>query len=300
MRFTQTDSRRANSPDSFSDQVPTFFQATEFFIQHARIHGRSRKTIEMYEWVFERVYKYLGKNPLLNALDTVTLRHYFSYLIERSYKPASLSMHYRVLHAFFVWCVREHLVAATPLDGIPKPKMPKIFPFMLDDHQVTALVKACDKSTKHGCRNHAILLLFLDCGLRLNELINVHLNDVSLPNRSLKVHGKGAKDRIVYMGARATKALRRWLELRSFRPGYDENLFIDRKGESLKRRWVQLIIVRLGYRAGLGMRLSPHKLRHISATLAVKHGMDTFTLQRLYGWENVQTAMRYVNAASPA
>ncbi len=149
----------------------------------------------MYEWVFERVYKHLGRNPLLDMLDTATLRRYFMYLIERSYKPASISIHYRVLHAFFVWCVRECLIAANPLDGIPKPKMPKIFPFMLDDHQVSALLKANDTSTRHGCRNQAMLLLFLDCGLHLNELINVHWNDVSLANRSLKVHGKGAKDR---------------------------------------------------------------------------------------------------------
>lgn len=80
---------------------------------------------------------------------------------------------------------------------------------MLDEAQTAALLDACDRGTRHSVRNYAILLLFLDCGLRLNELISLKQTDVSLTQRSLKVHGKGAKDRIVYMGTGTTKALRR-------------------------------------------------------------------------------------------
>jgi site-specific recombinase XerD len=245
---------------------------------------------------------YLG-NPgdlALGALDTLTLRRYFSSLIERSYRPASLGMHYRVLHAFFNWCVREGLIRSNPLEGIPHPKAPKLYPFTLDDAQIQALIRACDRKTRHGFRNYLILLLFLDCGPRLGELIDLRVGDVSLPQRALRVRGKGAKERIVFMGARTTKAMRRWLELRASQRAYTDHLFIDRKGEPLKPRWVQEVIYRLGKRAGLKVRLSPHKLRHVSATLAVRNGMDAFTLQRLYGWESVETAMRYVHAASPA
>jgi len=253
----------------------------------------------MYQWVFKTLHSYLG-DLSMNGLDTLKLRSYFSSLIERNYRAASVGMHYRVLHAFFVWCVRERLIKSNPLDGIPAPKVPKLFPFTLDDSQVASLLKACDKSTREGVRNYAMLLLFLDCGLRLNELIGVRMTDVSLAQRSLKIHGKGAKDRIVFMGAMTAKALRRWLEIRGFKPEYADTLFIDRKGEPLKPRWVQEIINRLGKRAGLRVKLSPHRLRHVSATMAVRNGMDAFTLQRLYGWESVETAMRYVNAASPA
>ncbi|MBI3459728.1 tyrosine-type recombinase/integrase, partial [Candidatus Acetothermia bacterium] len=285
---------------SFTEQSVTFSQTVEFFYQTARIHGRSRKTHLIYEWVFGTFSKHLRGDVPLEAIDTATLRAYFSSRLEQGYRPSSLSMHYRTLHTLFAWAVRERLIRANPLDGIPKPKMPKIFPFMLDESQVVALVQACDTSSKYGCRNYAILLILLDCGLRLNELIGLRLDDVSLLQRSLKVHGKGAKDRIVYMGAKTAKALRHWIEVRGFKVGYADNLFISRTGEILKPRHVQYIIIEIGKRSGLKMRLSPHKLRHVSATLAVKHGMDTFTLQRLYGWENVQTAMRYVNAASPA
>lgn len=130
--------------------------------------------------------------------------------------------------------------------------------FSLDDSQVAALLKACDRSIREGVRNYAMLLLFLDCGLRLMELIGLRMTDVSLAQRSLKIHGKGAKDRIAFMGARdETKALRRWLEIRGFKPGYSDSVFIDRKGEALKPRWVQEIISRIGKRAKLKGKLSP-------------------------------------------
>ncbi len=295
MKLTPNDPERTH----YATTKPTFLQAVEFFTQHARIHGRSRKTLALYEWVFKTFRHYAGDQPL-SDMDTLKVRGYFASLLDLNYRPASLGMHYRVLHAFYVWAVRERLACFNPLDGVPKPKVPKLFPFTLDDAQVAALLKASDRTTRHGCRNYATLLLFLDCGLRLNELIGLRMTDISLVQRSMKVHGKGAKDRIIFMGARTTKALRRWIESRGVKQGYSDALFIDRKGDPLKARWMQQVIARIGQRAGLRVRLSPHKLRHISATMAVRNGMDAFTLQRLYGWESVETAMRYVNAASPA
>lgn len=270
------------------------------FTQHARIHGRSRKTLALYAWVFEQAHKHIGDRPL-SELETFTLRRFLSELLERRWKPTSVSIVHRVLNAFLNWCTREGLIAANPLEGIPAPKTPKVFPFVLEESQVRALLAACDKSTPHGVRNYAMLLLFIDCGLRLHELISLRLGDVSLAQRSLKIHGKGARDRIVFMGARAAKALRRWLELRGFKTAYSDVLFIDRKGEPLKPRWVQSIIARLGAKAGIkGVRVSPHTLRHTAATIAVKNGMEPFALQRLFGWENIQTALRYVHMAGTA
>ncbi|MCI2429674.1 tyrosine-type recombinase/integrase [Candidatus Acetothermia bacterium] len=270
------------------------------FTQHARIHGRSRKTLALYEWVFEQVHQAIGDKPL-SQLDTMTLRRFLSELIERNWKPTSVSIVHRVFNAFLNWCKRESLVTSNPLDGIPAPKTPKVFPFILDESQVRSLLAACNRSNLHEARNYAMLLLFIDCGLRLNELIGLRLGDVSLAQRSLKVHGKGARDRIVFMGARTAKAHRRWLELRGFRTGYSDALFIDRKGEPLKPRWVQQVIARLGVKAGIkGVRVSPHTLRHTAATLAVKNGMDPFALQRLLGWENISTALKYVHLAGTA
>ena len=94
--------------------------------------------------------------------------------------------------------------------------------------------------------------------------------------------------------------MRRWLEIRGYQP-YDDAVFIDRKGERLKPRYVQQIISRLGAKAGLeGARVSPYTLRHTAATLAVRNGLDVFSLQRLFGWERVETAMGYVHMSGRA
>lgn len=279
----------------------TFGEAAEGFKHHARLAGRSPKTLQLYDWVFEQVQKAWGDPslPLPLALPASELRRWLGDLLKKGWRPTSVAIVHRVLHAFFEWCRKEGLLDANPLDHVPAPKTPKVFPFTLDDAQIRALLKACDKRTPHGFRNYVILLLFLDCGLRLQELIDLRLGDVSLPRRALRVRGKGAKERIVFMGFRTTRAMRRWLQLRpSFHPLTD-HVFVDHKGEPLKPRWVQEVVARLGKKAGLPGRLSPHKLRHVSATLAVRNGMDAFTLQRLYGWESVETAMRYVNAANP-
>ncbi len=275
-----------------------FREATEHFQHYARLHGRSRKTLQLYAWVFQQVERRFG-DPVLEELGPLELRQWLGDLLQEGWRPTSVSIVHRVLHAFFRWCVREGLVQGNPLEDVPAPKTAKVFPFTLDDSQIQALLKACDKRTPHGFRNYVILLLLLDCGLRLQELIDLRMGDVSLAQRALKVRGKGSKERVVYMGYRTAKAMRRWLEMRpAFHP-WTDHVFVDRKGEPLKPRWVQEVIARLGKKAGLKRRLSPHRLRHVSATLAVRNGMDAFTLQRLYGWESVETAMRYVNAANP-
>jgi site-specific recombinase XerD len=296
MKTAQNSPQRAH----FTETVSTLSQATEHFTLMARVEGRSRKTLDLYTWVFARFTEFLGDRTL-EELHSGLIRQYLAHLQDRGFTPASLGMHYRVLHAFFNWLTRKGLVTANPMDGINPPRQPKQYSFVLEESQVRALLGACDKSTAAGIRNYAMLLLFVDCGLRLNELIGLRLSDVSLANRSLKVHGKGARDRIVFMGARTAKALRRWIELRGFKTTFSDALFIDRKGEPLKPRWVQQVIARLGVKAGIkGVRVSPHTLRHTAATLAVKNGMEPFALQRLFGWENIQTALKYVHMAGTA
>lgn len=223
-------------------------------------------------------------------------------LQERGLKKTSVAIHYRVLQAFFNWLVREGYSQWAPTEPIREPRTPKQFPFILSDIQVAALLRVAEKDSKTwaGYRNYTIVLTFLDVGLRLTELLSLELGDLSLVHRSLKVHGKGAKDRICFMGSKLTKAMRRWIDLRGHQ-AYDDAVFIDRKGERLKPRYVQQIISRLGKRAGLeGVRVSPHTLRHTAATLAVRNGLDVFSLQRLFGWERVETAMRYVHMSGEA
>lgn len=276
-------------------------EAIQQFVLMARVDGRAHKTIELYNYVFDSFTGFIGDPPLAQ-INPASIRFYLVHLQERGLKRTSVAIHHRVLRAFFNWLVREGYLKWAPTEPIREPRTPKRFPFVLSDVQVAALLRVAEKGSKSwtGYRNYTMLLTFLDVGLRLTELIGLELGDLNLAQRSLKVHGKGAKDRVCFMGARLTKAMRRWIDLRGYQP-YSEEVFISRIGDRLKPRYVQQVIQRLGKKAGLErVRVSPHTLRHTAATLAVRNGLDVFSLQRLFGWERVETAMRYVHMSGRA
>ncbi len=267
----------------------------------ARADGRSRKTLAIYEDAFKSFDRFVGNTGIaITEIKAATIRAYLAHLMDRGLRNTTLSIHLKELKAFFNWLYHEGVVATNPVEHIKPIRTPKSFPFILSEDQVVALLKAPNRSAWHGFRDYTMLLCFVDVGLRLSELISLRLQDVSLPQRSLKLHGKGAKDRICFMGARLSKAMRKWIEWRGYKP-YSEEVFITRSGDKLKPRWVQQIVSRLGVKTGIkGTRVSPHTLRHTAATLAVRNGLDVFSLQRLFGWEKVDTAMRYVHMAGTA
>ena len=143
-----------------------------------------------------------------------------------------------------------------------------------------------------------MLVVFIDMGLRLYELINAEIDDLDLKRRSLKVHGKGAKDRKVFFGKSTFRTLKHWLRIREKKPEriWDETIFISQKGDKLKKRNLQHLVTRIQKKAGLGdTKVSPHVLRHTAATLAVQNELDAFSLKRQFGWEEIDTALRYVH-----
>ncbi|MFQ5794731.1 MAG: tyrosine-type recombinase/integrase [Candidatus Bipolaricaulia bacterium] len=146
--------------------------------------------------------QFQGTVPL-SEIKAFTIRSYLAHLQDRGLKNTTIAIYLRALKAFFNWLAREGLIAMA--------KNPVWWT---------------------GFRNYTMLLTFLDVGLRRNELINLEVGDLSRAQRSLKVHGKGAKDRVCFMGAKLTKTMRRWIDLRGYQP-YSEEVFVTRTGEWL-------------------------------------------------------------------
>ena len=142
----------------------------------------------------------------------------------------------------------------------------------------------------------------MDTGLRLKEFLHARLENLDLEQRSIKVEGKGTKDRRVYFGKNNYRCLRHWLKLREeIENIVDETIFISQNGDKLKRRHVQHIISRIQKEAELeDVQVSPHVLRHTAATLAVQNGLDAFSLKRQFGWEQMSTALKYVHMSDKA
>lgn len=274
-------------------------EGIEEYTLMAKVEGRAEKTLNLYDYVLGRFTDFLSEDFSVGEIDSSQVRKYLSKLMDEGLRNTSVAIHHRVLKAFFNWLVEEGYLNNAPTDRVNKPKTPKKYPRYLNEDQVSTLLSASKRkrNTWAGYRNHTIIICFLDMGLRLNELVTAKLNDLSFDNRSLKVHGKGAKDRLVFFGIRTHKTLRHWLKIRNKKGELlDETLFITERGERLKKRYVQHIVTDLQEAAGLEeIKLSPHVLRHTAATMAVKNGMDPFTLKRIFGWEQIETAMRYIH-----
>lgn len=279
-------------------------KATEDFNLMAKVEGRSDKTLSLYDYVFHRFLEQISGERGIETIETRDIREYLAFLRDDGLKNTSVAIHYRVLKAFFNWLIEEGEIPESPMEGIKEPKTPKKFPKALDEEYVEQLLHTAKnwRRTLAGYRNYTMIMTFLDTGLRLNELVEMKVDDLSLKNRSIRVHGKGAKDRKVYFGKKTHGLLKRWLDMREEKERiWEETVFISQNGDKLKKRHVQRVISRIQRRAGLkDVKISPHVLRHTAATLAVQNGLDPFSLKRQFGWEQMRTALRYVHMSDKA
>lgn len=266
--------------------------AYELFELRNKVDGLSAHTQRNYSYVLRRFQTWFGDKT---EVDTNVLRAYFLMLQDENLSLPTLATHHRGLKTFFGFLVKEGHMDKNPVEGIRKPKIDKLYPYVLENAQFQALLKAPNRSTFEGLRNYTMLLTFLDTGLRVTELTKLNMQDLNLSNRSLTVVGKGNKERTVYMGRNVTKALSKYLTRRGFHP-YEDAVFVTRAGDRLNARNVHQIVARLGKRAGItGVRCSPHTLRHTFATVYIRNGGDPFSLQRLLGHADIQTVMVYVH-----
>lgn len=199
----------------------------------AKVEGRAEKTLNLYDYVLGRFTDFLAEDLSTGNIEPSQVRKYLSKLMDEGLNNTSVAIHHRVIKAFFNWLVGEGYLDIAPTDRVKEPKTPKKYPRYLDEGQVNILLSASgkEKNTWAGYRNYTIVTCFLDMGLRLNELVTAMLNDLSFDNRSLKVHGKGAKDRLVFFGVRTYKTLRHWLKIRDKKGVVlDETLFITERG----------------------------------------------------------------------
>ncbi len=171
------------------------------------------------------------------------------------------------MRAFFNFLEADELIESSPVKAVKSPKIPRVFPYVLSEEEVHKLLLAAKGKSFSAKRNYAMLCLFLDTGIRVSELCNLKLDDIKFATMSIKVIGKGNKERVILFSKKCAKALMKYIKARSFVP-FEDILFVNKEGEPFKRRGILQIIHRLGKKAGIkGKRVSPHTLRHTFATL---------------------------------
>ena len=216
----------------------------------------------------------------------------FLLLLRERMKAVSVHDYYGCVNRFFNWLVEEDALEHSPMVRMKPPRVPKeiIQPFSLED--IKRMLVVLSEDNLRGYRNRALILAFLDTGLRLSELAGIMLSDVDFDRGIIKVMGKGAKGRVVRVGKESQKAILKYLLQRN---DSLPQLWITLDRKPMAARGIQSLIKRLGKRAGItDARCSPHTFRHTFAITCLRNGIGEFNLQCLLGHTTLQMTRKYV------
>src|SRR5258706_1904744 len=231
----------------------------------------------------------------LAALGAQDTRRFIAVLHAKGRSPRSLARVLSSWRGFFAWLQRKREVAANPCAGVRAPRMAKYLPQVLSPDDAVRLVSVEDK-TQWGLRDRALFELAYSCGLRVSELTGLDLESLDRGSGEVRVTGKGAKTRIVPVGAPALAAVDAWLPVRrSFAKPAEKALFVGRAGRRLAPREVQKRIKRWAAAAGLDVDVHPHMLRHSFASHMLQSSGDLRAVQEMLGHASIASTQVYTH-----
>ena len=298
----------------------------DFLSYHETIKAHSKRTVDEYYLDMRNFFRYLkqtrdpalrGKNlDEIDILDvdlpfirTITLTDIYGYLTylsrdrvlhqhseisNKGLNAASRARKLATIRSFFNYlCNKMHLLEENPCKDIDTPKQMKSLPRYLTLDESLSLLEAVDGQNRE--RDYCILTFFLNCGLRISELIGLNMGDIQ--DDALRVLGKGNKVRIVYLNQACKDALERYLAVRRPITGKDRDaLFLSERNQRISRSMVNALVKKHLSAAGLdSSRYSSHKLRHTAATLMLQNGVDVKAVQEVLGHEHLNTTEIYTH-----
>jgi len=232
----------------------------------------------------------------LEGLDDEQLLLFVVWLRRRGDGRRTLARRLSCLRGFLGWCAEQNIINGNPAALLDGPKLPRVLPNVLSRTEVLDLIHAPDPHTKLGRRDRAMLELMYASGLRVSELTGLHPLDIDLQSGVVRVFGKGSKERIVPMHARAVDVMEQYL--REVRPEFmpqDSRVFLNRSGRGLTRQAVWKLIRRYALEARIGRDISPHTMRHTFATHLLEGGADLRTVQVLLGHSDLAATELYTH-----
>lgn len=293
----------------------------EFLGYVETIRGKSPKTVEEYYLDLRTFFRYIklhrGLVPpdtdfnkisisdidldLIKTIDLTQVFEYMNYLSSvRGNSSATRSRKVSSLRSFFKYLTNKAAkLDVNPVKELETPKLKKSLPKYLTLEQSLELLSKVDGKTKE--RDYCILILFLNCGMRLSELVGLNLTDVHFGNSTVNITGKGNKERIVYLNDACLDALKRYLAVRPREGVIDKKaLFVSGQRRRISPKTVQYLVKKYLSMIDLGgPGYSVHKLRHTAATLMYQHGhVDIRVLKDILGHENLGTTEIYTHLSS--
>ena len=266
--------------------------------------GLSPLSLSAYRSDLSHLALWLAKQNA-ELLKDATELHLHAFLADFSAKSRATSQarYLASFRRFFQYLVLQQLRADNPTERLKNPTQAQRLPKVLSETEVVALLNAPDCETPLGLRNRAMLEVLYATGLRVSELVNLSLNNVSLSDGVLRVLGKGNKERLVPLGEVASDYLAQYLKgaraILSHTQKASSAVFLSKHGTAMTRQAFWQIIKMYARTAGIDeKRLSPHVLRHAFATHLINHGADLRSVQMLLGHANISTTQIYTHIAN--
>lgn len=240
----------------------------------------------------------------INFIKTITLNDTYTFLIycknERRNNEATRARRVVAIRRFFSYLSENlGLLPANPMKNLDAPKTKKSLPKYLTLDESKKLLSVISGKNKE--RDFAIITLFLNCGMRLSELVSINYNDIK-SDGTIVITGKGNKERTIYLNQACIEAITAYMKVRPNDKVKDRALFLSSRYQRINPRTVEMMVNKYIDMAGLGGRgLSVHKLRHTAATLMYQHGnVDVLVLKEILGHENLGTTEIYTHIQSDA
>lgn len=263
--------------------------------------GLSKNTIENYTFDVERLLLFLNQNEIVVSplkIGEETLQQ-FIYNVAKEVNARSQARIISGLKSFFSYLIFEDYRKDNPLELIETPKTGRKLPDTLSVTEIDALIDTIDLSTNEGERNRAMIETLYGCGLRVSELVALKISDLFFEEGFIKVTGKGNKQRFVPISEVTQHYIQTYRDtIRvhvTIQKGYEDTLFLNRRGKQLTRAMIFTIIKDLAVKINLHKTISPHTLRHSFATHLLENGADLRAIQLMLGHESITTTEIYLH-----
>ncbi len=262
----------------------------------------SENSIEAYLRDLEKLISFLELKQLNIQAPDLQLSHlqdFLKWIGELGLSARSQARIISGIKAFYKYLILENYLKNDPTELLDSPKLGSKLPEILSTDEIDSMIRQIDLSKAEGERNKAMVETLYGCGLRVSELINLKLSNLYMDEGFIRVIGKGDKERLVPIGSQALKQIRIYINQSrvhlNIQNGYEDYVFLNRRGKVLTRNMVFIIIKDLAARAGILKNISPHTFRHSFATHLVEGGANLRAVQEMLGHESIITTEIYTH-----
>lgn len=275
-------------------------ETTRKYLRYLKLERNyTANTVEAYRNDLAHLERYMKREGLTpETVRREHLEHFAATLHEYGIGPSSQARILSGVRSFFKYLQMEGYISDDPSELLEWPHLGEHLPEVLTTEEIDRMEAAIDLSKPEGQRNKAIIEVLFSCGLRVSELTALKLSDLFMSDNFVRIKGKGRKERLVPISAKAVKELELWFIDRNrmnIKPGEEDFVFLNRRGAHLTRTMILIMIKRCAEAAGIEKTVSPHTLRHSFATALLKGGADLRAIQMMLGHESISTTEIYTH-----